>query len=75
MFLERYLDDPIEPLIGAAADRPVERGGIVEVGNLAAIDTAHKSFTSPAVMSKTGHRAVHSLRQVNILRCTDSGHD
>ncbi|VVO27800.1 thermostable hemolysin [Pseudomonas fluorescens] len=39
MFLERYLDDPIEPQICAAADRPVDRAGIVEVGNLAAIDT------------------------------------
>ncbi|VVN83141.1 thermostable hemolysin [Pseudomonas fluorescens] len=39
MFLERYLDDPIEPQIGAAADRPVDRTSIVEVGNLAAVDT------------------------------------
>jgi hypothetical protein len=39
MFLERYLDDPIEPLIYAATERPVDRAGIVEVGNLAASDT------------------------------------
>ncbi|QLL10728.1 thermostable hemolysin [Pseudomonas chlororaphis] len=39
LFLERYLDDPIEPLISAAADRAVDRAGIVEVGNLAASDT------------------------------------
>jgi len=39
LFLERYLDEPIEPLISAAADRPVERSAIVEVGNLAASDT------------------------------------
>jgi len=38
LFLEHYLDDPIEPLICAAADRPVDRAGIVEVGNLAASD-------------------------------------
>ena len=39
LFLERYLDEPIEPLISAAAGRPVDRAGIVEVGNLAACDT------------------------------------
>jgi hypothetical protein len=38
LFLEHYLDEPIEPLICAAADRPVDRAGIVEVGNLAASD-------------------------------------
>ena len=39
LFLERYLDEPIEPLISAAAGRQVERSAIVEVGNLAASDT------------------------------------
>lgn len=39
LFLERYLDEPVEPLIGAAAGHPVDRTGIVEVGNLAASDT------------------------------------
>lgn len=38
LFLERYLDASIEALIGMAAERPVERTGIVEVGNLAASD-------------------------------------
>lgn len=36
LFLERYLDDPIEHQVRAAAGRPVERRAIVEVGNLAA---------------------------------------
>lgn len=36
LFLERYLDQPVEQMIEARADRPVERQGIVEVGNLAA---------------------------------------
>jgi hypothetical protein len=36
LFLERYLDEPIERTIEAAAGRSVERLGIVEVGNLAA---------------------------------------
>lgn len=39
LFLERYLDHPIEPLISAAADQPVARNAIAEVGNLAASDT------------------------------------
>lgn len=38
LFLERYLDDSIDPLIAAAAGRPVDRACIVEVGNLAASD-------------------------------------
>ncbi|MGH8331372.1 MAG: thermostable hemolysin, partial [Pseudomonas sp.] len=32
LFLERYLDEPIDPLISAAADCAVDRRGIVEVG-------------------------------------------
>ena len=38
LFLERYLDDSIDPLIAATAGRPVDRACIVEVGNLAASD-------------------------------------
>ncbi|GAA4412318.1 thermostable hemolysin [Quisquiliibacterium transsilvanicum] len=36
LFLERYLDVPIEQAIGQRFDRPVARDEIVEVGNLAA---------------------------------------
>lgn len=36
LFLERYLDAPIEQQVRMAAGRPVERRAIVEVGNLAA---------------------------------------
>lgn len=39
LFLERYLDERIEPLISAAAARGVDRSAIVEVGNLCASDT------------------------------------
>ncbi|MEJ5059072.1 MULTISPECIES: thermostable hemolysin [unclassified Pseudomonas] len=39
LFLERYLDEPIDPLISAAAEHTVDRAAIVEVGNLAASDT------------------------------------
>jgi hypothetical protein len=37
LFLEQYLDHPIERVIGAALGRAVTRSGIVEVGNLAAV--------------------------------------
>lgn len=36
LFLEQYLDDPIEGAIEAHAARSVDRQGVVEVGNLAA---------------------------------------
>ncbi|MCG6574776.1 thermostable hemolysin [Pseudomonas sp. AF32] len=49
LFLEHYLDGPIEPLINAAADRPVDRGGIVEVGNLAASDTGSARLSIIAI--------------------------
>src|SRR5688572_24799703 len=37
LFLERYLDRPVESAIAAAFGRPVARSCIVEVGNLAAV--------------------------------------
>lgn len=37
LFLEHYLDVPVEAAISAHARSPVERGAIVEVGNLAAL--------------------------------------
>jgi hypothetical protein len=37
LFLEQYLDQPIECTLAAALARPIARTGIVEVGNLAAI--------------------------------------
>lgn len=36
LFLEQYLDAPVEQVLAAALGRPVERTSIVEVGNLAA---------------------------------------
>ena len=36
LFLEHYLDEPIEDLIAARAGTTVERADVVEVGNLAA---------------------------------------
>lgn len=37
LFLERYLDEPVEALLARHAQRPPAREGIVEVGHLAAI--------------------------------------
>ena len=36
LFLENYLDEPIEHQVHVAAGRPIDRQSIVEVGNLAA---------------------------------------
>jgi len=49
LFLERYLDHPIEPLISAAAAQPVDRRAIAEVGNLAASDTGSARLSIIAI--------------------------
>jgi hypothetical protein len=49
LFLERYLDESIDPLISAAADHPVDRSGIVEVGNLAASNTGSARISIIAI--------------------------
>ncbi|OPK01185.1 thermostable hemolysin [Pseudomonas veronii] len=49
LFLERYLDHPIEELISAAASQPVDRRAIAEVGNLAASDTGSARLSIIAI--------------------------
>lgn len=49
LFLERYLDEPIQSLISAAAGRAVDRTVIVEVGNLAASDTGSARLSIIAI--------------------------
>lgn len=49
LFLERYLDESIDPLISAAADCAVDRSAIVEVGNLAASDTGSARLSIIAI--------------------------
>jgi hypothetical protein len=49
LFLERYLDQPIEPLISATAQCQVDRATIVEVGNLAASDTGSARLSIIAI--------------------------
>ena len=41
LFLEQYLDAPVEQIIARLAERPVVRDEIVEVGNLAAVGAGH----------------------------------
>lgn len=50
LFLEQYLDEPLEHAIGARAGHPVARGEIVEVGNLAA---AHPGAARALIVSMT----------------------
>ncbi|MCP1519008.1 thermostable hemolysin [Pseudomonas sp. MM213] len=49
LFLERYLDKPIQTLISAVVERPVDPAGIVEVGNLAATDTGNARMSIIAI--------------------------
>jgi hypothetical protein len=55
LFLEQYLDEPLEQLIGNRAGRPVARAEIVEVGNLAA---AHPGAARALIVSMT--RLLHA---------------
>ena len=61
LFLEQYLDRPVEQAIAAGFMTPVDRDQVVEVGNLAAIMPGH-AYTLFAVMatvlSHAGYRWV-----------------
>jgi hypothetical protein len=47
LFLEQYLDQPIERALATALRRPIARPGIVEVGNLAAISAGMARMIIP----------------------------
>ena len=49
LFLERYLDGPVERAIAAMARQPVARSQIVEVGNLASRSTGMARALIPAL--------------------------
>lgn len=53
LFLERYLDAPIEALVGRAFDQPIKRDQIIEIGNFAA--------TSPHAMIALWGAAANDL--------------
>lgn len=56
MFLEQYLDHPLEAALGARMADPVARAEIVEVGNLAAV---HPGAARALIVSTT--RLLHQL--------------
>lgn len=58
LFLERYLDQPVEEAVARLAGQPVARGRIVEVGNLAA-DKPGSSIQVVLHLSAHLHRLGH----------------
>jgi hypothetical protein len=55
LFLEQYLDRPVEESLAAGVGRPVAREGIVEVGNLAAV-SAGMARTLIPLLARHLHR-------------------
>lgn len=56
LFLEHYLDEPIEDLIAARVGTSVERADVVEVGNLAARGAGMSRLLIVALMAAARHR-------------------
>lgn len=56
LFLERYLDAPVEQAISRACQTPVDRGQVVEIGNLAAAVPGTASLLF-GVLATVLHRA------------------
>lgn len=56
LFLERYLDVPIEAALSRLADQPVGRDRIAEVGNLAAEKSGGSLEVIPALASHLGRQ-------------------
>lgn len=59
LFLERYLDEPVEHAIGSAANRQVSRSQIVEVGNLVGVScrsAVRLVLELPRILLDRGHR-------------------
>lgn len=59
LFLERYLDRPVEQQLAARLRRPVDRSGIVEIGNLAASEPAARRLLFAALvelLAGSGHQ-------------------
>ena len=72
LFLERYLDEPIEYAIASSARQQVSRSEIVEVGNLAGLNCRSAMrlvLDLPRILLDRGHRwivftATDTLRQL-----------
>jgi hypothetical protein len=59
LFLERYLNEPIEQAVGTASGEPVSRAQIVEVGNLAGVNCRSAMrlvLDLPRILLDRGHR-------------------
>ncbi len=67
LFLEQYLDAPLEQAIGARAGHAVERARIVEVGNLAA---GHPGAARALIVSMTRLLHSHGLHWVAFTATT-----
>ena len=74
LFLEQYLDAPVEEVLSRAVQQSVPRGRIVEVGNLAAVPPGFARSFVPALGRHLIERDYHwvvftATRQVrNLLR-------
>ena len=61
LFLEQYLDQPIEHALGEEVGRPIQRNSIVEVGNLAAVSAGMARALIPQLarhLHRMGYRWV-----------------
>ena len=61
LFLEQYLDAPIEEALGRALGRPIARNDVVEVGNLAAVSAGMARALIPLLarhLHRMGYRWV-----------------
>jgi hypothetical protein len=61
LFLEQYLDHPVEQALAAAVGRPIARGSVVEVGNLAAVSAGMARALIPQLarhLHRMGYRWV-----------------
>jgi hypothetical protein len=61
LFLEQYLDDPVEQALAVAIGRPVGRNAIAEVGNLAAREcrsACRLAILLPGWLGERGHEWV-----------------
>jgi hypothetical protein len=59
LFLERYLDEPIERAIASSSGRQIQRSQIVEVGNLAGVNCRSAMrlvLDLPRILLDHGHR-------------------
>ncbi len=72
LFLERYLDEPIERAIASSCGQPISRSQIVEVGNLAGLNCRSAMrlvLDLPRILLDRGHRwmaftATDTLREI-----------